>query len=481
MRAVVPPVGSSHHLIPFLSSPIPLSPAPSYLLALNTPPPPGVGGADGRAVCDCGRLRRFACFPSCRAALSLPLVRYCPSPRHRLLPSSSHRCHHHRPIRPSASSSSRRRHLVITPAGHALPASRPAHACRGTGRGLRVGCGVFGCRRLACSPHAIAPSLSIWFSPHLVPVASCGLASSHVPTAGACGAVRGRFACFPVGAFQSFLKCCRVNLLKLCGSAALQYGSALRIPVRASPSRCLVIQSPFRLGCLGRIACGFCVAVRPVPLSAPAASRCSPRPSDTIGGAGVCWSSYCLPDGASDGLVVRFRLVVVIMRPCRCFAPCVPRIAHCRAAPHIAAAPPLAHDASARPSRHAVLPAVPSVFFSSVGACRSSLFASARLRFSPIVPPFSDAPPARHERRGEGRDEDGCLVGSCLYDFMRCYMLDVLVIYLSFLLYIERFCYISRILVICPAFLLYVSCSCYISSFHVILFCMSNAIMGGCV
>lgn len=29
----------------------------------------------------------------------------------------------------------------------------------------------------------------------------------------------GRFGCFPVGAFQSFLKCCRINLLKPCGSS----------------------------------------------------------------------------------------------------------------------------------------------------------------------------------------------------------------------------------------------------------------------
>lgn len=62
-----------------------------------------------------------------------------------------------------------------------------------------------------------------------------------------------------------------------------------------------------------------------------------------------------------------------------------------------------------------------------------------------------------------------------------CYMSSCVVIYLAFLLYIWHFCYISRIPVIYRAFLLYVSCSCYISSFHVILFCMSNAIMGGCV
>ena len=81
--------------------------------------------------------------------------------------------------------------------------------------------------------------------------------------------------------------------------------------------------------------------------------------------------------------------------------------------------------------------------------------------------------------RGTGRGR--LLDGFVLYEFMRCYMLGFLVIYHAFLLYIGHFCYISRIPVIYLAFLLYVSCSCYISSFHVILFCMSNAIMGGCV
>ena len=39
-------ISSSHHLIPFPSSPYPLSPALSCLLASNNPPPPGVGDAD---------------------------------------------------------------------------------------------------------------------------------------------------------------------------------------------------------------------------------------------------------------------------------------------------------------------------------------------------------------------------------------------------------------------------------------------------
>lgn len=74
----------------FSISPCPLSPAPSCLLALNNPPPPGVGGADGRAICDCvrgaGLLASHHVVPLSRSSL----VRYCrpnammssPPPRH---------------------------------------------------------------------------------------------------------------------------------------------------------------------------------------------------------------------------------------------------------------------------------------------------------------------------------------------------------------------------------------------------------------
>lgn len=132
--------------------------------------------------------------------------------------------------------------------------------------------------------------------------------------------------------------------------------------------------------------------------------------------------------------------------------------------------------------------------FSSVGALRSSSFASVRPRFSPIVPPFSDSPPNRHAWRGEERGGGGLLGGSCymsscgvicsafsLYVSYSCYISSVLVIYLVFLLYVRRSCYISRILVVCRLFLLYVSYSCYINLFRVILFCRDNAIMGRCV
>lgn len=88
---------ASHHPIisfissPFFLSPCPIFPAPSCLLALNNPPPPGVGGVDGRAICDCvrgaGLLASHHVVPLSRSSL----VRYCrpnalmssPPPRHR--------------------------------------------------------------------------------------------------------------------------------------------------------------------------------------------------------------------------------------------------------------------------------------------------------------------------------------------------------------------------------------------------------------
>lgn len=97
------------------------------------------------------------------------------------------------------------------------------------------------------------------------------------------------------------------------------------------------------------------------------------------------------------------------------------------------------------------------------------------IRSAPIVVSLG-SPFVRQVGRGDG----GCLC-PCLYDFTQCYMPLIPVIYLAFLLYIGHSCYISRILVICLAFLLYISYSCYINLFHVILFCISNAIMGGCV
>ena len=60
------------------------------------------------------------------------------------------------------------------------------------------------------------------------------------------------------------------------------------------------------------------------------------------------------------------------------------------------------------------------------------------------------------------------LDGFVLYEFMRCYIFRILVIYLMFLLYIGRFCYMSSVLVIYLAFLLYLSHSCYMPGILVI-------------
>lgn len=124
--------------------------------------------------------------------------------------------------------------------------------------------------------------------------------------------------------------------------------------------------------------------------------------------------------------------------------------------------------------RHAYRPLV----FPSVGACRSSSFASTRPRLPPIVPPHLThrlpAPPWRVEKRGG----DGCLAGLCymsscgvicpaflLYIGHSCYIFRILVIYRAFLLYLSHSCYISSVPVIWLAFLLYVQRSCYLTDF----------------
>lgn len=131
--------------------------------------------------------------------------------------------------------------------------------------------------------------------------------------------------------------------------------------------------------------------------------------------------------------------------------------------------------------------------FPSVGAYRSSPFASARPRFSPIAPPLLT--PRLADTHGGERNETRTVawrirvyMTSCgviclaflLYISHFCYISGVLVISLVFLLYIGRSCYISSVPVIWLVFLLYVSYSCYINLFRVILFCRDNAIMGRC-
>lgn len=204
------------------------------------------------------------------------------------------------------------------------------------------------------------------------------------------------------------------------------------------PRRLSSLSPPCLCG-LRLIACVLCVAARPflMPSFAPAASRSPLRPIRYDKRGGGYGSPYCLlRRGVERG--VRSRFAVAIMRPLRLLAPCVPRIARRHAAHRIADARPfrflmvLSHDALTHP-------------FSS-------------------CPHFNIASSNRHGRRGEGRDEDGCLAGSC-------YMISCCVICRTFSLYVSYSCYISRILVICPAFLLYISHSCYMSRILVISTC----------
>lgn len=121
---------ASNHLIhliissPFYHRPSPPLPGSLVPACFKQSPAPGRGRRRREGGLRLRADRRFACFPSCRAALSLPLVRYCPSPRHRLLPSSSlFNVIAAVSIRPPASPSPM---PPITPAGHALPAYRHA-------------------------------------------------------------------------------------------------------------------------------------------------------------------------------------------------------------------------------------------------------------------------------------------------------------------------------------------------------------------
>ena len=82
---------------------------------------------------------------------------------------------------------------------------------------------------------------------------------------------------------------------------------------------------------------------------------------------------------------------------------------------------------------------------------------------------ISPRPSTRETGRGTRRGR--LLGGFVLYDFMLCYMPDLLVICLVFLLYISYSCYMSGVLVIYLAFLLYVGYSCYMSRILVISTC----------
>ena len=253
------------------------------------------------------------------------------------------------------------------------PLHSPAPACRGAMGGSRVGYGRFGCRCLACLPHAVALSLSIWFSPISSPSPRAVLLPPHVPAADACGAVRSLWLLprwsvpivFKMLPYQCFKILRLFDMARLCGYR----GPHRPIPVPPLRPRadCLC---PLR-----RYPSVLCAVIR------PAASRSSLRSPDTNGRGGGYWSPICLPDGTTDGSC---GLIVVVMRPCRLLAPCVPRIARRRAAPRIADARPFPHGVAARPF--------------------------------PSCPPHAIAPPNRHDGRGAWRG--GCLLG--VADWMAC-------------------------------------------------------------
>ena len=151
---------------------------------------------------------RFACFPSYRAALSLSLVRYCCS-NDVIAAVPSVRCF--------ASPSSRHHHLVITPAGMSSPPLAPPYLSR-NGEGIRADCGLFGCHRLACLPNAVSRlgRFNSLPSRPVVLVRSCCFACADDEC------VRSRAVAStasPLERFNRFLKCCRINLLKLYGSS----------------------------------------------------------------------------------------------------------------------------------------------------------------------------------------------------------------------------------------------------------------------
>lgn len=188
-----------------------------------------MGGADEQTVCDCGRCVDFACFPSCRAALSLSFVRYC-----RCL---CRRCcsilclFRHRPC------------VVITPAGHVRHASRHASLVeeRGgaTGRLRAAGCSDVIASLLAY-PMPF-PRLGRFGSHPSHPRRLVRFASMHVPTEVRSAAVRmpcGRLCLLPrlsVSIVFKMFSCQSFKILRLFGIARLGEYRRRSCPI-ASPS-----------------------------------------------------------------------------------------------------------------------------------------------------------------------------------------------------------------------------------------------------
>lgn len=235
---------SSSHLFSLIALP----PLPSSLLPACFKQSPALGRGRSQRIDDL-QLRagcRFACFPSCRAALSLSLACYCRPVIGRLAivapmsspPFLSTRLFRHRPRRPS-------RLRVMS-----SPSLAPPLLVDKRG-GIRAGYVMLGCSAVvACLSHAVSPPRAIWFSPRLVPVASCGLASTHVPT-GSCGAVRSpcllpRLSVsivFKMLPYQSFKTLRLFDMVLIC-----EYRGVVPHPV-VSPSH-LIPSRRFRADCL---------------------------------------------------------------------------------------------------------------------------------------------------------------------------------------------------------------------------------------
>ena len=141
------------------------------------------------------RCYRHRSIRSPASSLLVPPIEPIPSRRHHHASAPVPIPVNHSPRSPSptarllASSLSRRRHLVITPASHAPPRLSPRLPCRGTGRGYELAAGCSDVVALLAFPMPL-PRLGRFGPLPSLPVISCGLAASHVPTAGALGAVR---------------------------------------------------------------------------------------------------------------------------------------------------------------------------------------------------------------------------------------------------------------------------------------------------
>ena len=282
-----------------------------------------------------------------------------------------------------------------TPAGHALPAYRPALLVERRGgatgrlRDIRLVCRCLACLLATCrsSPRVNGRGDAAGISSrHRHLVRPCLLAYADGRRACADGSMRGRFSLLPrwsVSIVFKMLPCQCFKTMRLSGYP-IRLGSPGSVntdgvPV-ASPSPFAVPFRRFRFACLLRptrrrpipttvaITRWLSIPHGVRPIRRPRSSRLSPRPPDTMNGAEATGRLAACPTGWRAERAVPPWLLVQ----------CVPRVARRLAAFRIvAAALPFPHSAVARPF--------------------------------PSCPHSSIAPPVRHEERGAGRG--GCLFG----------------------------------------------------------------------